>query len=157
MRYIVIFCNFSAAYKAEKAEKALNSSKKESPMEETLIRKTRKRKPEADESHEKETGTQCDKSSLESSDEILRADKASITTPTKQQKISKPISSPCNLNPHFTRSSLSADSLKHLQESPVLLGTSPQFNDSRARKWSERNSPVTAPRSSLRKRLRHDS
>lgn len=68
------------------------------------------------------------------------------------------------LQPHFTPTALSAGSLKHLEESPVLLGSGSQSSDcfaqpssSLTRKWSERRTPVDASRLTLRKRLRHDS
>ena len=142
--------------KTEKTEKTPNSSNRESKIEETYVRKARKRKTEEDNSQEDETGTQLDESSLNISDDILCPNKTNLT-PTRQQKHTNPAYSSCNLKAHFTPSSLSAGSLKHLQESPVLLGTSLQFTDSRARKWSERKSPLTTSRLSLRKRVRHDS
>lgn len=141
--------------KTEKTEKTPNFSTKESKIEETYVRKARKRKTEADDSYEDETETQIDESAF--SDDILCPSKTNLTPSTRPEKHTNPASSPCNLKPHFTPSSLSADSLRHLQESPVLLGTSLQFTDSRARKWSERKSPLTTSRLSLRKRVRHDS
>lgn len=72
-----------------------------------------------------------------------------------------PTSQSCTLLPHFTPTALSAWSLKHLEESPVLLPSSSQSPDcsasSLARKWSDRSSPRDTSRLTLRKRLRHDS
>lgn len=58
---------------------------------------------------------------------------------------------------HFKPKSLSANALKHLQESPVLHSSCPQSTDSRTRKWSDRKSPLSTCKRSFRKRLRHDS
>ena len=134
--------------KGEKIEYS-DSSKGEISIKETSIRRKRKIKSEADDRHSEETkGTQLDSSPVYISD--------GNTSSTTQQRNTKLFSPPCNLRPHFTPTSLSANSLKHLQESPVLLGSSPQSSDSRTRKWSERNSPLTSSQHSTRKRVRHD-
>jgi BRCT domain type II-containing protein len=139
-----------------KAEKVGNSSKEESYGKQTSNRKKRRIKSNAVGKYDSE-GVQPDNSPVHISDDEMFSDKGNVTPSPSKHKTTKLVSSSCNLTPHFTPGSLSANSLKHLQESPVLLGTSTQASDSQARKWSERTSPIVTPQHSLRKRIRHDS
>ncbi|XP_028416504.1 treslin-like [Dendronephthya gigantea] len=139
--------------KLEVDTSSVNSCKEN---EQTSNRKAIKRKIISDDSNIEGTTDNKQPSSFITEDD-LSPNKIILTSSSHEKKTTKFLASPCNLRPHFTPMSLSADSLKHLQESPVLLGTSPKATDIRTRKWSERKSPLTASQTSLRKRLRHDS
>ena len=123
-------------------------------MKRSSLHKTRKRKKALYEDNYSQTEEkiQVDKSRRNISDDDQSPPHTNINSPSTQaQRNTKLVSSPSNLKPHFTPSCLSAGSLRHLQESPVLLNSGP--TSSRARKWSERKSPFNTSR----KRLRHDS
>lgn len=155
----------SEIYKHNNKETLKNCSKRESKSKQTAKRKARKRKVKSevnDSRSEEVEGTEELRSPI--SKDGLSPERDNFTTPTHEHKNTELVTSPqaCNLlKPQFTPRSLSANSLKHLKESPMLLGSSPQSSNSTARsltrKWSERKSPLAASQHSLRKRTRHDS